>query len=132
MPTIINLNEGSLKGAGQYQLKEDWTGIIQSFELLMDPRDPSKVRCWDPARTNGALKPMGFKAYVLDPETGEIITGRWNAYWISGVPTPDNPQNVGLYTRFDEAIDLVECKQKGIALHVYRVDGRQKVELAFS
>ena len=113
-------------------MKEEYSGVVQSFELLMDPSNPSLVRCWDPERTGGIPKPMGFKAHVLNPETGEMLEGRWNGYWLNGQPTPNNPQNVGLYTRFDESIDLVECKQKGIALHVYRENGRQKVELAKS
>lgn len=127
--TVININENEqFYGLGKYTLPNEYTGVILGWELLVDPKDPNKVRCMP---TDSGLKPVGWAANVLDPETGRITQGRWGGYWLNGQPTPDNPSNVGLFRRFDERIDLAKCKREKISLHIYRdAQGRQQVEFA--
>lgn len=111
----IDLND--IKGQG-FGLDMDFTGVIQGFRLLVN--EDGSPRTFS---TPDGPKPSGYAVEYIDAH-GNTRHGRWNAYWAEpGVPAP--------FARFDNRINLGECKAKNIALHIYRTpEGYMRVELA--
>lgn len=116
----INSNSGIKfarlpKGTGEASLyKKDVTGVLVGIE------------------------PRGGTYQVADRSTGEIITrpNSWTAHFADGSrfswPTyVDEDGNVQPWSRFDESIDLQQCCEQGIAIHLWKDDrGFTHLELA--
>ncbi len=92
------------KGTGETSLyKTDVTGILVGIE----PREGTYSVA---DRTTGELitRPNSWTAHFAD---GSRFS--WPTYW-------DEAGNVQPWSRFDEGIDLEQCMQQGIAIHLWK------------